>query len=96
MALGIVTECKFLPKSGGRIGIEYQYCVNSKIFNNSSTRVGINTRSCNDNFVGKKFPVLYNPENNNWSTLLMTPLDFKAYNLSFPDSLKWVLEYIEK
>lgn len=43
----------------------------------------------------KSFPVAYDslrPEN---SKLLITPADFEAFNIPFPDSLTWVKKYVE-
>ena len=50
-----------------------------------------------DNFVGKSFPVVYR-WNGLWydDNILITPNDFSSFGYPFPDSLKWVLEYIEK
>ncbi|MBS1780159.1 MAG: hypothetical protein JST70_12580 [Bacteroidetes bacterium] len=96
LTTGIVTQCKFLPRSGGRIGVRYHYTVNSKVFNGSSTRIGLNQNDCDSLIIGKNFPVLYNPDNNCLSALLLTPGDFKTYTYKFPDSLKWILKYIKE
>ena len=47
----------------------------------------------NQNFVDKYFPVMYDPEYGS-SELLVQPANFKKYNIPFPDSLRWVLEYL--
>jgi hypothetical protein len=55
-----------------------------------------------DSLVGKTFPVIYDTTAKNGNNsilaacLLITPDDFKKYNIPFPDSLKWVLKYIKK
>ncbi len=43
--------------------------------------------------IGKKFPVIYNPEEPEESVILITKYDFEHYNLDYPDSLKWVEDY---
>ena len=44
-------------------------------------------------FENKSFPVMHEPKLG-VSQLLIEPLDFKRFNLSFPDSLNWVLPYL--
>jgi hypothetical protein len=48
----------------------------------------------NPDFVGRYFPVIYYPGWGGHNQLLITPSDFKEFNLPFPDSLNWVLPYI--
>ena len=45
-------------------------------------------------FVNKYFPVIYDLKYER-SELLVQPANFKKYNLVFPDSLNWVLQYIK-
>jgi hypothetical protein len=91
-----VTNCRFLPKSAGNIDMTYEYYVNSKKVIRSSPRIWLTTTSCNEHFLGKTFPVVYNPDDKEISALLLTPSDFKRFKYSFPDSLKWVVKYIDK
>jgi hypothetical protein len=44
-------------------------------------------------FLGKTFPAMYAP-NTNTLEILIAPEDFKKFNISFPDSLHWVLDYV--
>lgn len=45
----------------------------------------------------KSFPVIFNLKDpQKYSTILIVPEDFKYYGLNFPDSLKWVLKYIDR
>lgn len=46
-------------------------------------------------FVGKTFPAMYLPETNTLE-ILITPVDFEKFNIPFPDSLKWVTDYLYK
>lgn len=49
----------------------------------------------NLSFENKYFPVLYDPVHGH-KELLMEPRIFKEYDIPFPDSLKWVLEFLPK
>ena len=44
-------------------------------------------------FIGKTFPAMYSP-NTNTCEILITPIDFEKFNIPFPDSLNWVMEYV--
>lgn len=47
-----------------------------------------------DYLVNKSFPLIYetgHPEN---SRLLITPRNFQRYDMSFPDSLQWVVKHV--
>jgi hypothetical protein len=43
-------------------------------------------------FIGKSFPALFSPKTGN-SELLMPPKNFEKYNVPYPDSLQWILQY---
>ena len=45
--------------------------------------------------INKQFPVIYSTVNPNYNMILILPEDFKDYNVPFPDSLNWVLQYIK-
>jgi hypothetical protein len=91
---GITTAIitKFTPlgaKSGD--DFEFTYSDYNSLF--KGTYMGGGTKG-EYNFVGKQFPVVYdslNPGGN--FRMLISPDDFKYYNMPFPDSLKWVLSY---
>lgn len=46
-------------------------------------------------FVNKTFPAMYSPASDILE-ILMTPEDFSKFNLPFPDSLRWVVDYLNK
>ncbi len=46
--------------------------------------------------VGKTFPVVYNPNSPHSNHLLIRKKDFEQFNVPFPDSMKWVLQYFKK
>ena len=43
-----------------------------------------------DKLIGKSFPLIYSSKDPHDNSLLITPDDFKRFNLAFPDSLYWV------
>lgn len=45
------------------------------------------------NFIGKSFPGMYSPGTGTFE-ILITPTDFEKFNIPFPDSLNWVMEYV--
>ena len=45
------------------------------------------------NFVGKTFPAMYLPSNETLEVLI-APVDFEKFNIPFPDSLNWVMQYV--
>jgi hypothetical protein len=47
-------------------------------------------------FVGKTFPVIYDPSHPEINNILVSPENLKAFNIPFPDSLKWTLNYVDK
>ena len=92
--IGKITKCEYITKSGGGIGLKYEYHVNSVLIKRSSTRRRLGVNICNEYFVGRTFPMVYNPDNHELTALLIEPDDFKRFGYEFPDSLKWVLRYI--
>lgn len=96
LTTGKVTECRFLPKSGGNISLIYEYNLNSNLISQSSTRKGITVNDCNTHLLGKTFPVSFNPDDSELSMILMEPSDFEDFGYNFPDSLKWVSLYFKE
>lgn len=44
-------------------------------------------------FIGRTFPVIYDPNNVKNNTMLITPQAFELYDIPYPDSLNWVRQY---
>ncbi len=83
----------------GQIWVDYTFIVNG-IQCKSSTlieTIQVNQKDLEKYFVGKKFPVIYNPQfstsYNPISDMLIFPDTFAEFKKEFPDSLKWVLQY---
>ena len=79
--------------ASAKMGMDLQYefyYKGKKIIDNNATGVFRGNRD----FENKYFPVMYDPTFGA-SELLMTPTDFEKFNISFPDSLNWVLPYLK-
>lgn len=44
-------------------------------------------------FIGKTFPAMFLPRNETLE-ILIAPVDFEKFNIPFPDSLNWVMQYV--
>lgn len=88
----------FLNDGKGQAGsIVYNYEIMGIAYQESRGSMNIfSNKEIAKQFEGKYFPIVYDSLNPKNSTLLLIPSDFAAYNLIFPDSLKWVLPYFEK
>ena len=92
---GIIVQAKILGVNfGGKVSGGFQCLVNYKnkqmeLPSTSSLKKG------KFYFVDKIFPAMYSP-NTEKLEILITPVDFEKFNIPFPDSLKWVTDYIYK
>jgi hypothetical protein len=88
------TVLRFSPDyRGAGGGITYEFVVNGKTYENKSLYAPIYS-SKGYFFVGRSFPVAYDSTDVNNNTILILPMDFKEFHISFPDSLEWIREYI--
>ena len=78
--------------NAGHFFIDFILNIQGKEYKGSSTYL-MKDFDCDRKFIGKTFPVVYNPDNPSTSSILIIPEDFSRYGYSFPDSLKWVLQY---
>jgi len=72
----------------------YSFKVNGITYKGSSS-YGVN-RSYVDYFLDRKFFVVFSTRNPENSFLVMTSLDYKRWNLVYPDSLRWAEELLIK
>ncbi len=78
------------------VSSEYWYIVKGKKYtrlDGNAGRVFLNNPAP---FTGKRFPVIYDSTNPEYSHMLIDPVDFLKYRITFPDSLNWVRPYFEK
>jgi hypothetical protein len=90
---GILVPAKILRVNyGGKVSGGFECLINYN--GEQKERPSISSlKSGRYNFVGKTFPGMYSPKTNTLE-ILIAPVDFKKFDIPFPDSLKWVLEYI--
>lgn len=72
---------------------EYTFTISGMIF--KGDHIGIWPNSNYKDFIGRQFVVIYDTLNPNNESMLISPRDFKRYNIPFPDSLKWVIPYYD-
>lgn len=80
--------------NAGGFWVDFKITINGKEYH-SSTRYLSEDFNCNNDFIGKTFPVVYNPGHPSISSILIIPSDFAHYNYAYPDSLNWVKNYIK-
>jgi hypothetical protein len=78
----------------GRFFVDFRTTIDGREYTGSSTYL-MEDFNCNDDFIGKTFPVVYSPEYHSISSMLIIPSDFARYNYPYPDSLNWVKKYIK-
>jgi hypothetical protein len=77
---------------GGSPNLFYAYVINGKLYQKGRFTKKFGWRP--GYMVHKFFPLAYEPGNPDNSFLLMTPEDFGYFDLPFPDSLRWISEYM--
>jgi len=72
--------------------LNYTYKIDSILY----VRESSNTVSGKylEDYMYKDFPIVYSTKKPGKSILLVTPDDFKRWNMQFPDSLNWVKDKI--
>jgi hypothetical protein len=81
--------------SGAKVSLDLKY----EFYYNGKKIIGANAFNDfrgNLDFLNRFFPVMYYPGLGGNSQLLIGPEDFKEFYLPFPDSLKWVLPYLNR
>jgi hypothetical protein len=99
LTTGVITNCSVGSKgSSGTLFIDFSFFVDDTKYNRSTSfkLKEIAFKDCNNFFFNKNLPVVFNPENPSVCLLLITPKDFSRFGYQFPDSLKWVLQYVRE
>ncbi len=79
--------------------LNYDFEYNSKEYKKSGNSNGkaSDYEALYKYIINKTFPVIINKINpQDYSKILVVPEDFQEYELQFPDSLKWLLKYIDR
>lgn len=81
-----------------RYQLQYNFTYNEKEYYGTrrGKSLGISVRDCEEHFCDRYFPVLIQPDDPKNNSILILPEDFSKYGYAFPDSLSWVLQYLEK
>lgn len=90
---GVLVTAKILRVNiGGRVSGGFQCAIN---YHNKYLELPSpsSVKRKNFDFIGKTFPAMFLPTNETLE-ILITPVDFEKFNIPFPDSLKWVMEYV--
>ncbi|HTA28422.1 MAG TPA: hypothetical protein VK809_11570 [Bacteroidia bacterium] len=74
--------------------IKFRYLVKNKIYKNYNGAPSSN--GLGYEFVNKTFPVVFDTVEPANSRILIFPSDYKGLGMSFPDSLNWVIQLMEK
>jgi hypothetical protein len=74
------------------ISFKYEYYIDGKTYTKITGYAGIAYANGN-NFVNKNVPLIYSRKINS-VRLLLIPVDFEKYQVPFPDSMRWVLNYL--
>jgi hypothetical protein len=72
--------------------VRYSFSVNGKTYEDHYDAQVLFQKL--DTLNGKYFPVAYHSNNPSSSFLLVTPYNFKKCHQPYPDSLKWVCEFV--
>ncbi len=93
LTTGCVYDWEYVLKSGGECKLLY-------VFNDGKRGQYVTGKldlvKNHRLFINKCFPVIFSPKDTSLNAILITPGDFSAINYSFPDSLNWILEIIQK
>jgi hypothetical protein len=83
--------------SKGQYGLYYNFLFNEKSYKSTVLLTGYVSKLNSKNyFINRTFPIAFNKNFPYLSQPLIFPNDFKEFNIPFPDSLNWVVQYIEK
>jgi len=90
-----VTSISLTGKTGSGYFLDYSFQFQSKTYSGSTAERGI-INSDGSTFIGKSFPVMFSTKDTSNNKLMVTPKDFEDYHYEYPDSLKWMLDYLQR
>lgn len=98
LTTGVVTGCGSAGRGhGGAPELYFRYEVGSSSVVGSYYTSEFTKSTMRNYLIGHTFPVLWEK---GWlgyqGTMLITPKNFTTYGYEFPDSLRWVLKYINR
>ena len=74
---------------GSSLSVHFTFYAKGEVRENSGgyTTSDFSSSDFNNYFLGKTFPVVYNPDDPSISAIMLFPKQFKLYGYQFPDSL---------
>ena len=92
---GIVTKVGYANKMGGYI--EYIFFLNGKQYKTSQILTEFKNVDEESVLVQKGFPVIVDTTSGSYTTnkMLFDSLSFVRYGLPYPDSVKWLVQYLK-
>lgn len=89
LTIGVIDEVGFRAKQGDNVAFHFE--INGKLHYDQQNYSDLGALT--QKILNKSFPVIYDSTDVTYNELLITPEDFEAYKMPYPDSLKWVLKY---
>ena len=89
---GRVIKCEYLNKHNYVVDYTFQTLNNETVYGYVN---GGEYRSLRNVIIGKVFPIVYDSTYPKRNAILIFPNSFKRYEIKFPDSLNWVLSYLD-
>lgn len=88
---GTITNVSFKSKLGYLLNYSFDYNLTTNFAETYSSKYA----PLRNYLLHKSFPVVVSTANPKDNDILITPADFKNYNIPFPDSLAWVAEKLQ-
>ena len=89
IADGYIYEAGSGGNQGGKMRLEYYLVKDDHKYYAGNTWVNYSW-SRGKLFLGKKMPVAVSPDDYNNSRMLLTKVDFKEFDIVYPDTLLWI------
>lgn len=92
----IVTNCHLGGRGNANYFVDGYFYVDNKRYKTSVplSCSNLNVDNLNARLVGRKFMVLYNPDEPSNNILLLEKKTFDLYNIQMPDSMKLILDFL--
>jgi len=99
IAAGRITGCRQgIKGSPGACNIHYSYSVDGRQYTGTTLfkPSELDYDTCLEFLSAHFLPIVYETGNADNSVLLLTPREAGLYSYSYPDSLKWVTQYVHE
>ena len=96
---GTVYSCsKGVKGSSEACNVLYKYSLNGKEYEGATlfSPAELSYEDCMAHLTDHAFPIVYETGNTTNSVVLLTPAASRIYSYNFPDSLKWLAQYVHE